>query len=349
MTRPTGSQPGVSALGAEVAWPASFGQRFTLSVDVEEEFDWSAALSAEARATTAITALLPFAERFAARGIAATYLADHPVATDPPAAEVLRRIAALPGAEIGTQLHAWVNPPHEEALTPRTSYAGNLPVALEAAKLDALTAAIERAVGRRPRAYRAGRYGIGANTPTLLAARGYRLDTSMRAGFDYRSDGGPDFRTVGNAARWLGADRRMLELPLTTIFTGRLRPVATSLFELAGYAPRGRGLLARLGLLSRVPLTPEGVPLDEALEAIRIAVGDGLRVLNLSFHSPSLVPGHTPYVRDAADLRRFHAWWDAVLALLDALGVRPASLDQLLAAACQPAGTSATSKTGVGL
>jgi hypothetical protein len=55
-------------------------------------------------------------------------------------------------------------------------------------------------------------------------------------------------------------------------------------------------------------------------------------VLNFSFHSPSVAPGHTPYVRDAADLARFFRWWDAALDLLDRLGVRPASLDDLLTA-----------------
>lgn len=101
-------------------------------------------------------------------------------------------------------------------------------------------------------------------------------------------------------------------------------------------------MLARTGLLSRVPLTPEGVLLAEALEAVRHAADDGTAVLNFSFHSPSLVPGHTPHVRDAADLARFHAWWDGMLALLDQLGVRSVSLADLLAAACPAAPSSAT-------
>ena len=45
-----------------------------------------------------------------------------------------------------------------------------------------------------------------------------------------------------------------------------------------------------------------------------------------------MVPGHTPYVRDAADLAAFYRWWDAVLTLLDRRGVANASLDELLAA-----------------
>ena len=70
----------------------------------------------------------------------------------------------------------------------------------------------------------------------------------------------------------------------------------------------------------------------EQLEAIRVAEGEGLRVLKFAFHSPSVEPVHTPYVRDAADLAAFWHWWDEVLALLDRLGIRNASLAELLAA-----------------
>src|SRR3546814_11122151 len=74
------------------------------------------------------------------------------------------------------------------------------------------------------------------------------------------------------------------------------------------------------------------MPAADALEAIRIAVGEGARVLNFAFHSPSLVPGHPPYVRDAADLAAFHAWWDRVLDLLGRLGGAAIAGDTLLVA-----------------
>jgi hypothetical protein len=86
-----------------------------------------------------------------------------------------------------------------------------------------------------------------------------------------------------------------------------------------------------------VSLTPEDMPLGEAKEAIRVAVGEGLRLLNFAFHSPSVEPGHTPYVRTAADLAASLRWWDEVLALLDRLGVRAASVDQIVTATCGPA------------
>jgi hypothetical protein len=34
-----------------------------------------------------------------------------------------------------------------------------------------------------------------------------------------------------------------------------------------------------------------------------------LPVLVFSFHSPSLAPGFTPYVRNEDDLLRFYDWW----------------------------------------
>jgi hypothetical protein len=312
-----------------VAWPADFGTRFAVFVDTEEEFDWDAPLTRDAHATTAIAALPEAHRRFAGQGVPLTFMIDYPVATDPRAVDLLRATLADRVSAVGTQLHAWVNPPFDESLSPVNSYAGNLPAEVEAAKLDALGDAITAAFGAAPRAYRAGRYGIGPATMSLLAARGYRLDSSMRARYSYASDGGPDFRAIGNHAFRIGA---LVELPLTTVFTGRVAHGGARLYERLGAVPKGRGLFARLGLLSRVALTPEDMPLRDALEAVAVAVGEGIRVLNFSFHSPSLVPGHTPYVRDAADLATFHHWWERIIADLARRGVRAASLDELIAA-----------------
>ena len=327
------SPPFRPADGRPVVWRAGFGTRFTLLVDTEEEFDWRAPFRHDGWGV-ATTAALPDAHaRLAGMGARSGYLVDYPVATDPAAIDALRAVVAQGDATIGAQLHPWVNPPFDEALSNRSSFAGNLPKALEGAKLDRLTDALTAITGTAPTVYRAGRYGLGPNTLKLLAARGYRLDSSMRARYDYGAQGGPDYRAIANHAFRTGPDGGIVELPLTTVFTGRLRRGGAPLYRAAGRIPRGRGVLARLGLLHRVALTPEDMPLADVLEAIRVAVGEGTRVLNFAYHSPSLVPGHTPYVRDAADLVAFWRWWDAVLALLARLDVHAASSDDILAAA----------------
>ncbi|MBN8807452.1 MAG: polysaccharide deacetylase family protein [Sphingomonas sp.] len=311
-----------------IAWGPDFGTRFIVFVDVEEEFDWARPLSRDNRSVSAIAALPDAHARFAAAGVPLALMVDYPVATDARAIDTVGPLLGG-GTSVGTQLHPWVNPPFDEALTPPNSFVGNLPPALDAAKLDVLTDTIARAFGARPTAYRAGRYGLGPASFGLLASRGYRLDSSMRPRFDYRRESGPDFRAIGNAA-W----RRegVIELPLTTVFTGAARRGGNALYRAASVVPKGRALLARTHLLQRIPLTPEGIPLRDAVAAIRIAVGEGDRVLSFAFHSPSLVPGHTSYVRDAEDLRRFWSWWDGVLAELARLGVEPIGLDALIAA-----------------
>jgi hypothetical protein len=330
---PGGYRPPPPDTADLIAWPADFGTRYAIFVDTEEEFDWNAPLSREGHGTSAIAALPDAHRRFAERGIPITYLVDYPVVSDARAVDVLRGIVGDGRSAIGTQLHAWVNPPFVEDLTPANSFAGNLPENVEAAKLDALTAAITAAFGRAPRAFRAGRYGIGPATLRLLAEQGYALDSSMRARYDYSAEGGPDFSGVGNATYRVGP---MVELPLTTIFTGALRASGPSLYRTLGKVPRARGAFARLGLLSRIALTPEDMPVADAVEAIAVAAGEGVRVLNFSFHSPSVAPGMTPYVRDAPDLAAFHAWWDAVIGELGRRGIAPVSSDEIIAAATLP-------------
>ncbi|THD36545.1 MAG: WalW protein [Sphingomonas sp.] len=324
-----GFRPSAPAPADLIAWPADFGTRFVVFVDVEEEFDWDLPLSRDNRSVEAVAALPDAHARFAAAGVPLALMLDHPVASDARAADWIGPLLTG-GSLVGAQLHPWVTPPLDEALVPRNSFAGNLPRALEAAKLDALTDAIATAFGARPTAYRAGRYGLGPQTFELLAGRGYRLDSSMRPGFDYAPQGGPDYGAIGNQAFHIGG---LIELPSTTVFTGLARGGGMGLYRAGGSVPKGRALLARTRLLQRIPLTPEGIPIAEALEAVRAAVGDGIRVLSFAFHSPSLVPGHTPYVRYADDLRAFWHWWDRMFAELDRLGVTPCGLAELIAAA----------------
>lgn len=326
-------RPQPPAAGDLVAWPESFGARFVVFVDTEEEFDWTAPRSRDATATTAISALPEAHRRLAGFGICPTYLVDYPVASSPVAIDVLRPLMEAGECAIGTQLHPWVNPPFDEVLTVANSFVGNLPEAQERAKLESLTDRIGAAFGKRPQVYRAGRYGIGPNSARLLEEAGYRLDVSVRALFDYSGEGGPDFSHRDAMPCWAGPQRLLMELPLTAVYTGYARRLGERLYPAAGRVARLRGLLARSGALERIALTPEGTPLPNALRAIRTLLEDGGRLISISFHSPSVEPGHTPYVRDAADLRVFYAWWDGVLGLLAREGVEPIGADALIAAA----------------
>jgi hypothetical protein len=300
--------------------------------DTEEEFDWTKPQSRDQRSTTHVKSLGAAHRRLHNIGAHVVYLIDHPIATDPIAIETLRPLAEAGECDIGTQLHPWVNPPFDEEVNLTNTFSGNLPIELEQAKLRCLTEEIETGFGKRPVIYRAGRYGVGANSARLLTDLGYRIDVSVRAGFDYSSESGPDFSRVKPLPFRVGG---LIEVPLTSVYLGTLRGFGSRLFPLSGMVPLVRGALARGGLLNRVSLTPEGVPVDQALRAVERLLEDGHQLFSLSFHSPSVEPGHTPYVRDEADLSDFYAWWEAVLGLLTARDVNAASVDDVLAAAAR--------------
>lgn len=316
-----------------VELPESFGRRVIVTVDTEEEFDWTQPKRRDATSVQAVKALPTAHARLRDYGIKPAYLVDYPVATTPESVEVLNRFVAAGEASVGAQLHPWVNPPFDEPIDTLHSFPGNLPRRTERAKLAELTEAIRTSFGVQPIAYRAGRYGIGPNTEALLDELGYRIDASVRPLFDYEDEGGPSFAHTRAAPYWTGEERRILEVPLTTAFLGGLASFGEPLYRLGARLPHLRGLLARTRLLNRVALTPEGIPLDEALMALRVLLDGGTRLFSISFHSPSVEPGHTPYVRDTSDLKRFYAWFDGVFGFLAKAGVEPASIEEVLAAA----------------
>ena len=315
-----------------VRFPADFGQRFLLTVDTEEEFDWSQPIRRDGYTLHAVARLASFPEFCETVGVIPVYLVDYPIATSPAACEALRPAIAAGKAEIGIQLHPWVNPPHSEIISDFNSFSGNLPPELEQEKFKHLLDAIEKGFGVTPRIYRAGRYGLGPATAEVLLDHGIAIDTSIRSRFDYTIEGGPSFRNHPTTPWWVDSGHRLMELPLTTVYWGLVRQFGPQLYPMLWRTPQLRGLLAKTGLLERIPLTPEGVTLDEAIRGIDIALDEGLLVLVFSFHSPSLAPGHTPYVRSEADLDAFYDWWRGVFAYLQRRGVQPSSVSDLLQA-----------------
>ena len=318
--------------GAFVSFPDSFGTRFMLVVDTEEEFDWSAPFSRDSRSVT-ITAAMDQAQRyFTGAGVIPLWVVDYPVIDDARAGSMLAGWQAEGRADVGAHCHPWVNPPYLEEVNEANSFAGNLPEALERAKITVLRDRIREVTGRAPVVFRAGRYGVGPNTGAILRDLGFRVDTSVRSRFDYRAQQGPDFTTLPLMPWRAGPEGALIELPLSTAYVGPLARWGGSFHPIMGRIPVMGSGLARTGLLRRIPLTPEGVAPQEAVSAVDRLLGDGLRLLMFSFHSPTLSPGHTPYVRSKEDVRAFCRWWDIVLAHLARRGIAPASLDQVLAA-----------------
>ena len=303
-----------------------------VSLDTEED-NWH-------RSRTDVTVRNIFELRRLARlfdrlGVRPTYFTTYQVAIDPEAAAVLRDVGDASRGEIGAHLHPWNTPPLDEEFVPRNSMVKNLPADLQRAKIETLTAALEEAFGRRPHAFRAGRYGIGPETIVALDACGYRVDSSVSPFVNLQGvDDGPTFvgapfklyRLAPNRdVREADPQGPVLEMPLSYGFSRGPFPVWDRVQRVLEAAPlrwlRAHGLASRIGLSRRLSLNPEYESVADMLTLSRRLLEHGVRQLHMSFHTPSLRPGLSPFTPTPADVERLYA---SIEAYLDGLaGITP--------------------------
>ena len=291
-----------SGLQPDPAWrpiqvPETWQPTLVVVVDTEEEFDWGAPFDTHARRTTNILYQSLAQEIMNRHGVIPTYVIDYPVANTPEAVSALRTIADQGRCEIGAHLHPWVSPPVEEHVNAYNSFPGNLPAALEREKLARLADQIETSFGSRPIIYKAGRYGLGPATFQILRELGFRTDTSVVPHTDFSASGGPNFAAFSARPFWANAG--LIELPLSVHFTGTLGKLGPTLYPALTRTPgslRLPGIAARVGLLERLRLSPEGHSLQDMKRQTRAALARGERYFMLTYHSSTLLPGGSPYV-----------------------------------------------------
>jgi hypothetical protein len=289
-----------------------------VSLDTEED-NWN-------RSRTGITVEnigeLPRQARFFERlGVRPTYFTAYQVAIDPCAAAVMREVSQDGRAELAAHLHPWNTPPLAEAFVPRNSMTKNLPADLQLAKIQTLTAAFEKAFGRRPESFRAGRYGIGPDTVSALQACGYRVDSSVSPFVSLEAvDDGPSFVGApivpyrldpGADVRQQSRDGAIVEIPLSYGFNRGPFSVSEPAQRLLEAAPfrwlRAPGIAARTGLIRRLCLCPEFQSVADMLTLSARLLESGARHLHISWHTPSLKPGLSPFTATPADVERLYA------------------------------------------
>lgn len=305
----------------------SDGVHLIVSIDTEED-NWHRSRHDVTMANIReVRPLSAFLRRLGARP---TYFTTYQVAKDPESAEVLREACEGGAGEIGAHLHPWNTPPLLEPFVPRNSMLNNLPAGLQLSKLRTLTAAMEDAFDFTPEIFRAGRYGLGRDTVAALACCGYRVDSSVSPFINLEAfDHGPTFvgapfmpyRLAPNRdVREHAPDGTVLEIPLSSGFS-------RGPFHVWGPARRAleappfrwfhlAGLAAQTGLVKRLVLCPELATVDDMLTLSRRLLDHGVRHLQLSWHSPTLLPGLSPFAATFADVKRIYA---SVEAFVDGL------------------------------
>ncbi len=288
----------IDARSRAVWTPLPFDQPIVLTtIDGEEEFDWGKPFVRENRSVTNLEHQEAPNRIFARYGVKPTYLVTHPIVEDPGASCLLRSWIDEGLCEVGVQLHPWVTPPFEEEVSTYNSFLGNLDTRLQFYKIKALTEAVEDRFGVRPIAFRAGRYGVGNRIGDILRALGFEVDLSVVPHFDYSDHGGTAFWDTPEMPYWCDRSQRVLEVPLTSGMVGPLgkRDVVTAaLFGDTAQRVHLPGVLARLKLVERVRLTPEGTTFDDCKRLVRARVADNKKIFVISYHTPSLIPATRP-------------------------------------------------------
>ncbi|MEO1136426.1 MAG: glycosyltransferase [Pseudomonadota bacterium] len=275
--------------------------RLIVTVDTEEQFDWSRFDQPERYCVNDIGGLQRFQALCAAAGAAPLYFLTWPILKDATAAGFFRDLKTSGKADMGLHLHQWVTPPGDFP-GEYYSFQKNLPREAHQAKLETLARAYLDVFGEAAIAHRAGRYGIGYSDYALLARIAVTHDFSPSAGFDFSSRGGPDFSEMTNFPFQLsGDDWRIAVTPVSGGHALRQTP-----FFLPGgrtkpgfpvFRPDNFGAFKKA-----MRLSPEGASLKDLQALTRRLIADGAPVLTFTLHSTSLTAGANEYACTEEDV-----------------------------------------------
>lgn len=251
-------------------------------------------------------------------GILPTYLVSLPVAANDEAMKTLNSILDDGRCEIGSHLHPWNTPPMREEITNTSTMLSNLPYDLQVEKLAHLTDFLEHRIGQRPRSFRAGRWGLNNDTVRALMACDYVVDSSVTPFVSWKAYEGPAFdnmpfvpflmRDARKAAGNNGCGS-LLEVPATIGYNRwpfkRCRQWEHTLHRLPSRF-HANGLAAKWNILRKIWLSPEINNARSMIALSRLLIKHGVKVLNVTFHSSSLLPGFTPFVPSVNGLEKFY-------------------------------------------
>jgi hypothetical protein len=271
---------------------------FVLTIDTEEEWDWSGPFPQKVANVKNIDKLPIFNNICENLGIRPTYFVDYAVSDNKSAVEKMLTFTTKGNCEIGAHLHPWCNPPYFGEVGEAESHVVNLPVEQVSQKLDALMESIETGFGVKAKAFRTGRWGINKNVMELLVKSGINLDSSVYPFYqnEYFSCVGsptlpywPDL----NAPLELGNQQTIYELPVTVGFNRTNFEFANTVHTVFAKPPlswtRFNGLAWHAHLLRKIYLCPELSTPKDMLTLCEKVIDKGYPVLHMYMHSSSLL------------------------------------------------------------
>ncbi len=271
-----------------------------------------------------------------------TYLITYPVATDERSLAVLREIHEGKRCEIGAHCHPWNTPPLEEEKTDVNSMLCNLPPDLQYRKLSTLHEMIKKNLGSTPVCFRAGRWGYSKDVAKSLHSLGYIIDTSISSYTDWSCYHGPDFtNATPKPYRFAienifqeSSEGPMVEIPATVGFLQQNFTFSNALLKILSRRPvnklRLMGVLSRLHLLNKVWLSPELTDARSMIRLTQLMLKNNYTLVNMSFHSTSLMAGLSPFVRTKDDEKSFLQRVSDYLSFISDSGIGSVTLSETI-------------------
>ncbi|MDN4504233.1 hypothetical protein QX776_17630 [Alteromonadaceae bacterium BrNp21-10] len=290
----------------------SANPKLAIVIHTEEEFDWNGGFHPQNNQVTHGNELISYCNELISVGAKVTLAMDYAFINSPEGNNVIQHFLSEKdnNIEFATHLHPWVSPPIEDELNQisnQHSYPGNLAKHIESEKLKMLTDKIAQLTNSNPITYLAGRYGIGPNTNEILHSLGYKIDISVSPFSDFSHQQGPDFSQFNNQTF---VKDNLTHWPHTTAIVSLL-PLVTRYFNNnpQRFEHSQKSLVLRiinkLLRVKRQRLSPEGFSLKEMQRLTLSQIALGQTDFILSFHSPSVKSGLTPYVKDKNQLQQF--------------------------------------------
>lgn len=278
---------------------------FVLSIDTEEEWDWTGPFPQKNFSVENVAKLPAFQEMCNEIGIKPTYFVDYAVADNTTSAQTLKNIFDNNPCEVAAHLHPWCNPPFFGYSGEKESHVINLPIQQVEQKLERLIQKLSDAFEQVPRAFRTGRWGIDSKVLQLLSKHGLNLDSSVYPFFQnefYSCQGAPNlpYWPHENNPLKAGKQRAVYELPVTAGFNHTNFELCETLYRLMSHPMLNWahliGVAWRFGLLRKTYLSPELFSVDEMLALSQTALKKGHPVLHMFMHSSSLIDNNNSLV-----------------------------------------------------
>ncbi|MFQ3237190.1 MAG: hypothetical protein ACI9C4_002770 [Paraglaciecola sp.] len=271
---------------------------FVLSVDTEEEWDWSGPFPEQKISVKNIDKLPAFHKMCTGLGVRPTYFVDYAVADSDTAVKAISSFSVNGNCEIGAHLHPWCNPPYIGETNDEKSHVINLPIELVSQKLDSLVERIEQQFLVKPTSFRTGRWGIDGKVLNLLLEAGFTVDSSIYPYYknEYFSCYGapplpywPDLTNPLQQAQ----QNKIYELPVTVGFNQQNFSLCNQVHSLFSEPPyswtRFNGVAWHTRLLRKNFLCPELSLVDDMLALCDTVINKDYPVLHMYMHSSSLV------------------------------------------------------------